>query len=1574
MKNLFRHLIFVLLWSQFFTLTAQADESFFLLSDAAYGSQDTAKVRLETQGMSAIGEYGGVDVYVYRVKQPLEFLQAQKNLHRIQVDGKYVGPGIGNALAAIWDNWWVDSRMAFRQWFSRDARAAVTKQSPETRTHPLQKAATPTVLNPLYQPLKAHTLVDSFRYPVHLAKVIQPPAGVKLDGSSSDFLAPKEGNIMIPLGKKAPGLYLVEVMAGKERAVTLVFVSDSIAVTKVSSQQMMVWVAERQAGKPVVDAKTVWSDGVGVLASAATDSSGLVQFQRSAPEKTYVYGEDAKGGVFVAENFYYDSEIYNTKLYAVTDRPLYRPGDLVYIKFMGRDFQNARDSIPVKAGELKMYVLDANGFPVANQTLNLTAQTGSDTRFQLPDNAVAGGYEIRFSHQGNHYGAAFRVAEYQKPHFEINVLADKRDYKTNESVSGKLQLLYPDGKPVKNAQVELTVRAQRLTMVEGDLGYSGQFALKVESSNLTTDKNGVAKFDLPAAKEPSRYILSALATDGAAYRVRATKEFLIERSAGTYLVKAERSFSAAGEAMDFAIRALPTSGLSGTLGMPVAWDWVRLENQKSDKGKLDLKLDNKSDNKLDSKQGGKFNLRFAEAGTYTVSLRDDQGNIVGATTHYVSGPGVGAPQGSIEMVFDKTQYKAGETAHALITFPQSVDQALLTLERDKVEKTSLLASSTGWIKAQRLNPNQWRVDLPVQDDFGPNITLSVVYVKGGEYVFQNLGLKVEQPKIEVAFKADKTVYAPGDKVTLDLTASIGGKAAANSMLTVGVVDEMIYVLQPEIAPDILDFFFHPRRNNVRTSASLSFIAYDLSKPPLKLALPRHNQTHQRALKVLERPRREDKDTALWQPTVMTDANGRATVSFIMPDSLTRWRITVRAQAATGTVGQQVSYVRSDKDFYVKWTSPNWLRSSDQPVASVAIFNQGNKEASVDFIANGAGLKNKRDSVTLQPGANFVKLPLNVSAGDTQLDLSLQKSGKTIDALSVPLQAVPVHWLSQRSINVPLAGKQTQLKLPPDASNLRLQFADNATTHLRRIIDDLLDYPYGCVEQTASRLIPYSLALQSVLPGETRMAEQLNQRLHSYRFRLAQMAGPEASFSWWTTPEKEGDGFLTAYAYYADWHASRALQLTLPEGHFERLIKVYETLGSKQSLWQRALILSWMQEMGLPMRSMAEALAEELGNVNPVNPGNPVAAASKKTALDSLVFGSEEGDVQQAMSMVLAAYVVQQSRGNVPAGLSARLDAAQQKVAQDGQALGQALLLLAGKRPAAEAAGILERVRAEGATIDRALTLLWTHRALGVGRDPALMARAAKIEVEGLWQSMDSLTGQKLLRWSVNGAAVGNAAGNAAAIPTSIKLVNAPPDGMNAVVQFDSREPETSRLPVSVQRNIYRLKKVDEPKPAAKPKDKNKAAASASVEAEPVPDPNSGRATFTLELLGKDDVLSTDEVYLDEVVLTLKSGSPLQYGIVEVPLPPGTSADATTWGIRLQGKEKEPQALERARYQLTPRGYAVPIESLSGTVSVRHLVRAAQTGKFAMPAARYYRMYQPEQKAFEEKARAQLEIR
>lgn len=99
-------------------------------------------------------------------------------------------------------------------------------------------APTPYDAQPQYAPIPGLPLVSQFRYPLWDAKPIEPPQDVKLAGSSSEFINVVPGNVYIPLGKLKPGLYLVEALVGKYRATTVVFVSNSVAVSKVAGDEL----------------------------------------------------------------------------------------------------------------------------------------------------------------------------------------------------------------------------------------------------------------------------------------------------------------------------------------------------------------------------------------------------------------------------------------------------------------------------------------------------------------------------------------------------------------------------------------------------------------------------------------------------------------------------------------------------------------------------------------------------------------------------------------------------------------------------------------------------------------------------------------------------------------------------------------------------------------------------------------------------------------------------------------------------------------------------------------------------------------------------------------------------------------------------------------------------------------------------------------------------------------------------------------------------------------------------------------------------------------------------------------
>lgn len=1498
-----------------------AGQPFFLLTDASYGSDEVAKVRLEAPDDEELKRYGGADVLVYRIDDSLAFLKGQKNLHRVEVKPNYRGEGLANTLSYLWDSWYKQTRRSWQRILSFDAREKAVKHAPQLSEAGAMSQPTHFEQSPQFAPLEGFALLSRFRYPLWQAKPIQPPAGVAMEGSSSDFLPHGDGNVMVPVGKLKPGLYLVEALIGHWRANTLLFVTDTVAITKSTHEGMLVWTAHRRAGTPVAGAELSWTDGLGVLRSGSTGEDGVLALDHASPEHSYLIGRDRAGGVFISENYYYDSEIYNAKLYAVTDRPLYRPGDTVHVKFLGRDFHSATESSPVAAGTIALQVLDPNGAPVASTQSTLSPQSGAEADFALPANAAAGGYTLRFDYAGNRYGGAFRVAEYVKPHFDVALVMDKSDYGTGEPLEGHIQLDYPDGRPVTGAHVSVSVRAQQVSMVEGELRYAGLFPVKLDQQELVAGNDGRVPLTLPPAKEPSRYVITVLASDGAAWRVRVTRELLVARGVTPYRLSAASNFTQPGQAVAFTLAPQPlppapdatASAPAVPAQPPTQWVLTRLEDQSATQGAL-------------SGRAGaplQFTVTPPRPGSYTLAVKDAHGNLLAAASHWVAGEGTHATPGSVQIVLDKPRYATGDTAQALITFPAPVGDALLTLERDKVEQHALLAGGD-WLKLEKLSPTQYRASIPIGAAFSPNMTFSVLYVKDGDYAFQNAGIAVIQPQVALAVRSDKGVYAPGDTVTLDFASSLAGNPVP-AHLTVSVVDEMVYVLQPEIAPNIVDFFYHPRRDSVRTTSSLNFISYDMALAALPGAPPR-SRYNERGVKVLERPRRDEQDTAAWVADLPTDALGHARMHFTMPDSLARWRITVRAATADGVVGQTTANVRSDKPLYVKWTGSTHFRAGDKPQLDLIAFNQGDKDTRATLEVHGAGI-DLSQPLTLHRGPNVLHVP-GEHLADGTATARLVQGGATVDSLQTRLVIEPAGWPAAHQANLPVTGSAPlATSLPADASDVRLRFVSGAQAQFARVADELASYPYGCVEQTSSRLIPLALAAGSYAHGDT--TQGVDALLRTQRQRLALLAGEGGVFGWWGDGSG-GDPFLTAYAYYADWLASRTLGLDLPPDNWNQVLQSYRD-SAALPLLHRALELYWAQQMGLPVATPLEGLAGDLSQ-------DGTATALGRS--DSVIFVAPDSVEGRALATVLVAHTYRELGKPAPASLAALLPAsARTALAGDADPFVQSLLLLDAEHPDRDrAAALLAQVGPDMPTMERAIALTWLQRALG-GTPGAAAPGLSPADVgPGHWLPQLTPTGQLAWRW------------DGATPPAQLTLAgshdgNAPV----AVLDYTSRAHNNATLPVTLERTLYKLV-------AQAP------ATNSSGDSE-------GR-TYAAVKVAAGEPVDANALYVDEVVLTPTAGS-YRYGLLEAPLPPGGSVEASTWGLTITGLSgagenggQQRAPVRQVQHEMGELSYHQPVASLDHRQVYRQLVRFALPGQFTLPPARFFRMYQPEAKALQ----------
>lgn len=1474
---------------------------FYILTDGVFSSNEEIKIRFEAGGNTGLQQYGGVDVRLYKIAKPLDFLKTQKNLHRPDVKGKYEGEGLSNVLSYLWDSWYKKGRLAWQRIFSVDTRQAAIKEVPQLKQVPAHSYHTKFSQENQFSPINGLEIVDSFRYPIWEAKVNQPPKDVRMEGSSSNFIETAAGNVLLPMGKRSPGLYLAEAVIGSYRATTLIFVSDSMVVTKVSSHQAFVWTVDKMTGVSRPKSKVILTDGVGVLTQGNADEDGVFLAKREIPERTFAMVEDQSGGVSISENFFYESEVFQPKIYLFTDRPLYQPGDMVSVRAFGKSPK--RDGSKdiwgsVTGKEASITVVDSAGVELLSHKIVWRGAEGAETQFQLPDSVESGGYSIQLNLDGEDYGAAFRVARFNKPHFDAQILFGKASYKVGEEIIGRVVLTYPSGQPVQSAEVELQLRSEKMTVYEGSYGYNGAASVELKQNTFKTNANGEVTFKFPAATKPSRYIVNARAFDQAAYRVTSKKEVLIEGYLETYIL---------------------TSNLNATEpGVPLK---ITFDRQGSDAGDMTQKLKTWQAIRLEGREvlwgsvpsvdRGEFTLTLQKPGHYVIRVVDGGGVTRGIRSHVVLGAGLQNTSGQVEIIADKESYAIGETAKVILTFPSKAEDALLTLERNDVSSYGRLGKGASWFKATRVGDAQWKIEIPVRDTFAPNIIFSVASAKNGEFSFQNKGLVVKKPTISIGFTPSKKIYAPGEKVVVDVETKFEGKPIS-ALVAIGVVDEMIYVLQPEIAPTLADFFHHIRRNQVRTTSSLSFYSFN---PALSDVGRAEKSNAHRDLKLLqERARRDARDTAYWNGNLKTDQNGKVRFEFVMPDALTRWRITARAMAidgnasSAGVVGDSKGYIISNQDFYIKWTGPTTFRTGDKPKPALVAFNSTAKEVEGEIALKGMAYSFSQ-KIKLRPGANTVLLE-KLPESTQEIQSRLIVNSKSTDLLNTKINFVPANLQYAQSRFVRFA-ENSKLNLPADAKNIRMKLTSDSSMQFQRILDDLIEYPWGCVEQTSSRLIPLTMAAKTLDASHSNepTIRGLNDQIASERRRLVSMAGPNAVFSWWGD-QTGGNLFMTAHAYHADFRASAYLGIDVPKQDWENLLKVYAEAKGAEFL-EKAYTLWVLSYLGLPTTEQTSALIKDL-KVDTAGTALSKASESESAILDA-------DNSEQNLGLVIWAIVAAKTNVSIPAQVKSKIDLIA-KNNSNSPIISAALVDYQTKvkslsDPTKMVAEILDKVRYRMPTVDKSMTLAFLEEA-----SPQLpRIKNSNFNLGSDWVQK----GKSGISFVFNGKGV----------PTSLPLK----EGANAEIIFDTNQTLKPTLDIVVKRKLYKVIFDESEK---------------SVETE------------SLELnvveIKPGEAFDSRALYIDEISVDPQK-SKYKFLFLEVPLPPGGEVDGKTWGLVFKNLKTNFGDPRSARGGLE---YAIPIEALDKPKQFHQLVRFSSRGQFQMPPVKLSRMYRSDEQAFE----------
>ena len=302
-------------------------------------------------------------------------------------------------------------------------------------------------------------------------------------------------------------------------------------------------------------------------------------------------------------------------------------------------------------------------------------------------------------------------------------------------------------------------------------------------------------------------------------------------------------------------------------------------------------------------------------------------------------------------------------------------------------------------------------------------------------------------------------------------------------------------------------------------------------------------------------------------------DGAARTKVELPDNLTTFRVMALVTSnladhdAPGRTGHGQAMLRVEKAVVMRAAMPRQLRPGDTAtIAAVVTVASGKPGSAVEIVASVAGVNGDAPFALAQQRATAVlgddgqvRVPFGLSTrgvGHGTITLTALV-GELSDAIELPLEvrAEPTaieHVASYGSLadGEPIALPVTPPKRTVGPVSVNIEASGTLLGGLRDASRALVDYPYGCLEQTSSRMMPL-VALSEL--GEMGFPvdgiADVNQFMKDGIARILSMQTPSGGFSYWPGG-KEPNAYASGYAVWVLTMARRAGH-TVPDRPYEK---------------------------------------------------------------------------------------------------------------------------------------------------------------------------------------------------------------------------------------------------------------------------------------------------------------------------------------------------------------------------------------------------------------------------------------
>ncbi|HLK61513.1 MAG TPA: alpha-2-macroglobulin family protein, partial [Chthonomonadaceae bacterium] len=678
-------------------------------------------------------------------------------------------------------------------------------------------------------------------------------------GDKGDY-QPTNATLTLPVTK--PGAYVVVASAPGVRTAALVTYTDLILVEKMDREGALFFATDAHSGAPVAGAqllvKQIYSEkdkSHVAIVRAMTNAEGLAtvpwpyQTGRSNFQIAALAWK-AERCALTDRSYWndYDNSVGHFKVYATTDRAVYRPLQTVHyreavLERKGGAFQ------PAAGRQFHVEVFDPNGKRIYAALTRSNAFGSVNGQFNLPSDAPLGEYNLQCAvwqaadASGDTGGNAFRVEEYKKPEYVVTVTPEAERVRLGQPTGVKVSAKYYFGGPVPNAKVTYRVyrngysqsyRFPRAYDFLYNPNASDDFAAfhngeVVAQGTARTDAVGEAKVTFPTQADNIRwkdidltYTVEADVQDASRRTITGTGTVKATKHDVAVFLDFPHGYATKGDRVDVEIMTLNPSD------QPISVEGVAKVYRQPDteKGKP---VEVFSQPLLTDTHGRAIlHWNALQAGYYQVAFvtRDTAGEEVrGETDLWVDGQALTRGRFHYRGIYlgvENLYYEEGQTAKVLLVTQEPDCTVLLTREAGN----EILEKRLVHIPGRSLT-----LSIPLTHRDVPNVFLSAILVRHGELLqaTQELFVPPVRQLATVEVKADKAQYHPGEKATFRLQAHDWQGRPLRTELAVSVSDAALSYIQKNYAPDIRLYYYGDRRSigtEENGSTDISFDGWD----------------------------------------------------------------------------------------------------------------------------------------------------------------------------------------------------------------------------------------------------------------------------------------------------------------------------------------------------------------------------------------------------------------------------------------------------------------------------------------------------------------------------------------------------------------------------------------------------------------------------------------------------------------------------------------------------------------------------------------------------------------------------